>query len=342
MMISAPIPQADNLVDVIKAVEAVGSGRRTYQEIGEYIGKGERQGRYYRKAGMDFGLLKSIGKNHAELTEKGRQLLSLQPAQRRLFFADLFQRHQIFSKLLEYMQANHAIGVTRDDIIQLLTKEDLAESTALRRASTAIAWFRYLDLIEEKNERYHLLWRSLDNSIVGITDQHRSIAELRPGEPALTEFHPTKGTPTVASNAERIVKVLVDIVARERKFEKHEAIVAHVAMKVNQAGGVPRRNQYVDLYARFGKHYLFEIKTCGTAQIIPRQIRLGVSQLLEYRYLQRLPEDNTILVLVLEQQPVNERAWYIQYLLDIGILPCWESGDSFQYPTECSADLKWI
>ena len=54
---SSEIPQADKLEDIIKVAEAVKNGNKTYQDIAMYIGKVERQGRYYRLAAEILGII---------------------------------------------------------------------------------------------------------------------------------------------------------------------------------------------------------------------------------------------------------------------------------------------
>jgi len=71
---SSDIPQADILDDVVNVVKAVGEGRHTFQDIARYIGKVDRQGRYYRRAAEILGFIKNTD-NTSVLTDSGEQLL---------------------------------------------------------------------------------------------------------------------------------------------------------------------------------------------------------------------------------------------------------------------------
>ena len=56
---SEDVPQADKLEDVVKIIEGVGQGKRTFQDLSQYIDKVERQGRYYRRAAEILGFKKT-------------------------------------------------------------------------------------------------------------------------------------------------------------------------------------------------------------------------------------------------------------------------------------------
>jgi hypothetical protein len=75
---SDEIPQADNLIDVVRTVVAISQGARTDQDIGQAIGKVARQGRYYRKAAEIIGLITNRT-NNATLTHAGQSFVQSDP-----------------------------------------------------------------------------------------------------------------------------------------------------------------------------------------------------------------------------------------------------------------------
>ncbi|UGB30957.1 MULTISPECIES: DUF7226 domain-containing protein [Bacillales] len=148
MLNSAVIPQADRLEDVIRGIEAVARGARTYQEIAHAIGKVERQGRYYRLAGEQLGMISLAGKNHSELTPKGREFLSLPKDARQVFLANAALDNQALSLVFEFIEDNP--NSTRIDVSQYLRSLNISESVAHRRSTTTIERrlkIRYLDFM---------------------------------------------------------------------------------------------------------------------------------------------------------------------------------------------------
>ncbi|SDE13130.1 DUF7226 domain-containing protein [Sporomusa acidovorans] len=93
MLESREIPQANSLRDVITAVFAVANGAKTYQQIAQAIGKGERQGRYYRLAAEQIGLITPHNTNHSMVTPLGQEFISLSPEQREVLLAELILRN---------------------------------------------------------------------------------------------------------------------------------------------------------------------------------------------------------------------------------------------------------
>ena len=83
---SEDIPQADVLNEVVRTVEAVAGGARSFDDIADAIGKVDRQGRYYRRAAEILGFIHNQH-NHSALTARGRDFIA-HPAQRRELLAD--------------------------------------------------------------------------------------------------------------------------------------------------------------------------------------------------------------------------------------------------------------
>jgi hypothetical protein len=78
-----------------------------------------------------------------------------------------------------------------------------------------------------------------------------------------------------------------------------------VADKIRRAGSIPKNNRYVALSAAIREDlYLFEMKSTTDGNV-HSQIRRGISQLYEYRYLQDVPDAK--LVIVIENPPPREQ-----------------------------------
>jgi len=72
------------------------------------------------------------------------------------------------------------------------------------------------------------------------------------------------------------------------------------------------------------------------------QIRRAISQLYEYRYLQRVPDAK--LVVVVENPPPQEKRWIVDYVVkDRQLLIAWD-GDrtSLQCPTAIGRELRFL
>lgn len=116
---------------------------------------------------------------------------------------------------------------------------------------------------------------------------------------------------------------MVDRALVERSKSAHGALTNLVAARLRAVGCVPRSNGYVDLAALVGRvPHLFEMKST-TAGNVHTQIRTGLSQLYEYRYLQGVPSARLVLVL---QHPVpRDLGWMLQYLItDRQVLVAWD------------------
>jgi hypothetical protein len=116
-----------------------------------------------------------------------------------------------------------------------------------------------------------------------------------------------------------------DPVARERASRAHHRLERLVVEAARAQGHDPKYTALVDLY--FGpetRRVLCEMKSC-TQGNVRSQVRRGVSQLFEYRYLYRgLLGDAPTLLLVLEIKPSGHHTWLIDYLYSVGVIAAWK------------------
>ena len=144
----------------------------------------------------------------------------------------------------------------------------------------------------------------------------------------------------VASKQEAI-KYYVDCAKRERAVTSHETLVSLMAEHLRQSGAIPKANRYVDLSARWeDDDYLFEMKS--TTEDNPHsQIRRGLSQLYEYRYIQNVKEAK--LVLVIENPLPKQNQWMEDYLInDRGVLLVWDGNGKLKCSPEVRKQLEFL
>jgi hypothetical protein len=129
-------------------------------------------------------------------------------------------------------------------------------------------------------------------------------------------------------------EALLNLVACERANQSHFEIEKALADKIKALDCEPKSNDHIDMFfMTIGGSVVAEVKSCNQGNI-HSQIRRGVSQLLEYRYVYR---DDLIepihLLLVLEVEPRSDKRWLIDYLQSIGITVAWGDTKSSQFST---------
>lgn len=104
---------------------------------------------------------------------------------------------------------------------------------------------------------------------------------------------------------------------------------------------MPKANRYVDLSARLnGSDFLFEMKST-TEHNLHSQIRRGLSQLYEYRYIQNVALGK--LVLVIEHPLPKKLIWMDKYLVrDRGVLLVWDGDGKFTCSPESKGQLEFL
>lgn len=347
MLDSSDIPQANSLEDVIRSVEAVSRGARTYQEIAHAIGKGERQGRYYRLAGEQLGMLRLAGTNHSELTESGSEFLSLPEEARRLYLANAVLRNDAISEVYEYIGLHPYCDT--EEIASYLISLEVRSSIASRRTSTILRWLLELELINiDTNNRYTVNFRPVYNGYAmevqdtdGETNNNQETQETYRSNSLVSEIRELNDIwDGSLSEGDGQITFQVDAAARERASVNHQQLVTKMARALTSKNILPRSNRHIDLYAEDSdQEHIFEMKSCNTTNMLS-QIRRGIAQLYEYRYRHNKPDAK--LWLVLETEPLAENEWVIHYLVeDRGINICWSIDEvNFGCPPQCRNDLN--
>lgn len=330
------LPQADNLRLVVRTVELVSQGAKTDEELAkEYGGYVTRQGRYYRKAAELLGFVTRPTPNQAVVTPEGQLFLQKNPAERRLYLSNKLAHLDVFKEVLEYLKEHP--GANRHDLVSLLgvLVEKATENLRDRRLTTILNWLKEVEMIEERDGRYYLVALPRVEELTAFED----IASL-PGttrERVLRPYHEQTSIHRLPSPDRRqAVNKLETKAKKERADVAHQDLVRAMANHLLAMNCIPHTNIYVDLYANVGgTDFLFEMKSC-TQENLHDQVRLGVAQLYEYRYLQRMP--GATLVLVLQSKPSGDNEWLVDYLVqDRGIAVCWLEDGEFRYPPECTS-----
>lgn len=334
---SEDIPQADVLDEVVRTVEAVSDGARTFDDIAEAIGKVERQGRYYRRAAEILGFIQNQH-NRSTLTPSGRHFIQ-HPERRAELLADAVLQTRLMQRALPFFETHERTGVGRRQLTEFVAEvtEPVGPSMIPRRVTTIIAWLESIRAIEERNDRYFL--RDVLPAGVNIVEYSTVDEPLLPKKYDLDEYSGVAGT---ARKAKGILTVMIDDAAKERAEKAHQMLMDLVAEKVRRAGAIPKNNPVVDLAATVrGDDFLFEMKST-TDKNVHSQVRRAISQLYEYRYLQQIPTAK--LVVVTENPPPEEKRWLIDYLIkDRGLFIAWD-GDrrTLHYPPELTRQLGFL
>lgn len=117
----------------------------------------------------------------------------------------------------------------------------------------------------------------------------------------------------------------IDLVSRERANKSHfelEKILADLAVGQHLA---PKSNQNIDMYFDVPDGtVLAEIKSC-TDSNFHSQLRKGISQLFEYRFLYKtLFGSGVTMLLLVETIPPRGKRWLIEYATSLGIVLAWK------------------
>lgn len=332
---SSKIPQADMLDDVLSVADAVNHGAKTFQDIARHIKKVERQGRYYRLAAELLGFIRN-NNNNSELTELGKKFVSSNASTKKELAKNAVLNTHVFQRMLPFFEL-HPDGVSRDrieDFIEEVT-QPTTQSMIHRRASTLLSWLEKIGVLESNVDNYKI--RSSQTASTPIL-QFPDEEPLAPKSSDLTEYK------TVQERTERAgetIQIFIDQAARDRANAIHRGLINIVADRLRTSGLLPRFNRFVDLASTSqNQAYLFEMKSVNSNNY-RSQIRSGLSQLYEYRYLQNLPKAKLILVI---SDPLSKKdSWMHEYLEDDRqIHLIWDGNNQLYASKETKQELSFL
>lgn len=321
---TSDLPQADRIDSVLLATVAIANGAKTDIAIANQvpaISGDARQGRYYRKAAEILGFVTNR-RNNAQITPRGQQIADNPTLTNPTLFASVINLN-LYQKLLPYIELNPQ-GLTKQQIEEYLESiaiPTIGDSMIERRMSTIIAWIRSLGIIELVGDKYRIA-NSIINSIPVIDFQDIS----QPVLPATGTLHEYQTVEQRILHANKTIVVYKDAATLERANRAHKTLVNIVADRIRNAGGIPKSNQFIDLATTIEKDYIFEMKST-TAGNVNSQIRKGISQLYEYRYLENKPDAS--LILVIENPLSTDESWMLDYMeTDRNIHLVWDGNNN--------------
>jgi hypothetical protein len=329
------VPQADVLREVVKAAEAVSLGSSTFQEIAKHIGLVERQGRYYRLASEILGLTERISANASMMTPLGDQLLHSSPNAQQDILRNQVLKVPIIQSVVGMLVGSGGTASRNYLVDSIKTLANTTKGLADRRLVTILSWLGDLGVISRHGDSIKL--RSLPSSI-------NNIEILDPEAPVLPRPNDLKlfaEVPRKLKAANEIVTFEIDTAKTDRANAVHEKLRSVIADRIRQCGTYPTSNKYIDLAARIkGQDFIIEVKSSGGD--VRSQIRRGIAQLYEYRYLQGL--QTAKLVLCLERPLSGANEWYLDYLIhDREISVIWDASNNDLFTTnDCKAVLPFM
>jgi|SRR6267378_10346 len=155
---SKDVPQADRLRDVIRLVDAVAAGAKTYQQMASAIGKVGRQGRYYRRAAEILAFIEKAGKNHAVVTLPGWALVNSSGSERQRIIKEAVLKTEMFQQVVPFLMSRGANGVSRIELRRYIegVTAPVGPSMMPRRVSSVIDWLTEIGQLAHRGKRYFI------------------------------------------------------------------------------------------------------------------------------------------------------------------------------------------
>jgi C-terminal AAA-associated domain len=329
------VPQADNIQAIEISLQAVSEGANTYQDIAYALGYKERQGRYYRLACEILRFTYKTGVNQSAITPFGQQYLEANTEDRKEIFGQAVLSSSLFQRVIPLFESRPE-GISKEELERFLSQ--VTETTPKmvdRRTSSVISWLEHAGIIRSVDGIYVL--NSLPES-VQVVNYNDPTEPLLPSHFALTEYNIIAQRVKAFQNT---ITFEIDRVKRDRANDAHNRLTNLLAHKIRKKGGIPKSNILVDLATQVNSgKFIFEVKST-TDRNMRNQIRRGISQLYEYRYLQNISDAN--LVLVLENPLTDNLGWYQDYLIDDrGIYFMWDGDNNFYCPEAIKNNLSFL
>lgn len=121
----------------------------------------------------------------------------------------------------------------------------------------------------------------------------------------------------------------VDLVTRERANKSHHSLEKELASIARRHTFVPKYTQNIDVY--FDTPHgtvLTEVKSC-TDTNFHSQVRKGISQLFEYRFLyEDVLKPKITMLLLMETKPPRNKRWLVDYISTLGVILAWRDQKS--------------
>lgn len=334
---SFEVPQADRLESVVQVIVNVANGSHTDAEIIHNIAglNTTRQGRYYRLAAELLGFITNQS-NNAQLTAKGEQFVQNPTLNNPVFIASVLGL-EVNQRLLPYIEL-FPNGLTREEIetyLESIIAVGIGESMIRRRVMTILSWLKTINVINEVDHRYRSVNTFTANLRVLEIDNIEQ--PILPTSGALGEYQIVQERTREAR--EDVIMYRNDAL-HDRARVSHRRLINLTAERITAAGGIPKSNDLIDLAVNLESDFIFEMKST-TDTNVRGQVRKGISQLYEYRYLQNKPDAN--LVLVVERPIIAPNNWMNKYLEnDRDVLLVWDGNDRLYGSPKATAALPFL
>jgi len=329
------IPQADTLEHVLDVAYAVKQGARTDHDIAQYIHMVDRQGRYYRLAAEILGLVQNEH-NYCVLTPLGQSFTQATETENKGIVKSAILNAHVFQRMVPFFEL-HEDGATRkqvEDFISEVTAPTTVEMIH-RRTSTLISWLEEIGVLTHDNDLYRFqATKTPPVPILQFPDEEPLALKL----PDLNEYKTIRER---REQAGETIQVLIDQAAHDRANVIHRSLINIVADRLRDSGSIPKSNRYVDLAATTSDQaYLFEMKSVNDDNS-RSQVRNGLSQLYEYRYLQNLPDAELVLVI---SEPLTKRDTWMQAYLeeDRNIHLVWDGNNQLFASKKTKQELSFL
>jgi hypothetical protein len=322
-------PQADRLEGIIATVKAISNGESSYQQIAHAIGEfEERHGRYYRHSSELLGFTRRTTKNRSIVTPLGEKLLRAKPSGQNRIIRKQVLNLLVTRSLLAVLASAPSHSTSRDKLQRSLSAlSGTTKEMVHRRLSTVLTWLDTLGVIRKIGHEIRLE----DFSNERFDNEVELPVEV-PVIPKPSELRLFKEVAHRYKKMAKTIRIEVDSTKLDRANQTHERLRSLVKSRIKKSNAIPTSNELIDVATHIdGEDFIIEVKSAGES--IHQQVRKGLAQLYEYRYLQALPRAK--LVLVLETRPSGKHAWISQYLCgDRGIYLVWDASGDDLFTTE--------
>lgn len=155
------VPQADDFIKVAELPLMVEQGIDTADKVAVHFDFDPRQSSYYRQAAEFLGLVAFEDKGKYGLTDLGREYVNRAADERREILAGLLVQFPPMRAALELFDHARERGVGKKEVARLIEDHSkITQSTPGRRASTLIAWMKWLKLatgsLKQTGDRFFL------------------------------------------------------------------------------------------------------------------------------------------------------------------------------------------
>jgi hypothetical protein len=274
--------------------------------------------------------------NNSELTDLGRRFVSSDEWTRKEIARNAVLSAHVFQRMLPFFES-HPNGVSRNHVENFIEEvtQPTTKSMVHRRTSTLLSWLEEIGALKNNENIYEIRpFRTYPTPILEFPDDE----PLAPKSLSLNEY---KTVQERMERADETIQVLINQAVYDRANAIHRTLVNMVADRLRSSGSIPRNNHFVDLATNKGEQsYLFEMKSVNDDNS-RSQVRAGLSQLYEYRYLQNLPEAKLVLVI---SDPLSKKdTWMQEYLEeDRKIHLIWDGNDQLFASNKTKQELSFL